>query len=816
MVKNLNISEEVINKFLNGKDQQEGIIAIECTYNDEDVSIVYKNKETNEKRLKKEPFYPFLWAKSSGAKRLCQNKDNHRQDREKLRKLMEKEHISIKKLNIHNENGNTSERLENGYTLLFTAKKKMSYSKFIQFFRNCGVDLYDGTRDFLTVNPVEQYMIQSGKRFFKGYDDYDELLRLQFDFETQGLNPIVHRITQVGIRTNRGFCELIQVTGNTEEEKNKSELELIDTMLRIMSGLKPDVITGQNSENFDWNFAFIRLEQLGTSITEISKKYFKLPIYKSKKPTVLKLGGEVEYFHKTNIWGFNVTDSLHAIRRAQAIDSNMKKADLKYVTKYSKLNKPNRVYVPGDKIEATYQDTNNKYAFNDLNGLWYMIDDEHPLKDEYTVKTGKYIVERYLEDDLYETDKVELRYNQPNFLLGKIIPTSFSRVCTMGTAAIWKLIMMTWSYENNLAIPNFSEPKRFTGGLSRLLKVGYVANCVKLDYNSLYPSIILTWMIESGHDISHAMLSLLSYILDQRELFKGLKGEAKKQSKKLKELLENNEEIKNSITEYKRINLEIKKLTDEEYSNDKKQLPLKITANSFFGSYGSPNLFPWGDVSCAEKTTCIGRQCLRLMVKWFSQRGYTPIVGDSFTSDTPVYIKYNDTDYIDIKPICEIFNSQKSNIDYLGREYDTSYKDYKILCRSGWVEPTYIYRHKTNKNIHRIFDDKMLVDVTSDHSLFDENKKKIHSKEINKNTNLEYYIGEIKTKNEIVKLDKKTIIKYAKQLINNEIDRIPIEILNANRIIKNIFIREINKNNITIETHTKTCVAGVIFLKNSI
>ena len=329
-------------------------------------------------------------------------------------------------------------------------------------------------------------------------------------------------------------------------------------MLKIMAELKPDVITGQNSENFDWNFAFVRLEVLGTNISEISQKYFRYPIYKSKKPTVLKLGGEVEYFYKTNIWGYSVTDSLHAIRRAQAIDSNMKKADLKYVTKYSKLNKPNRVYVPGDKIETTYQDTVNSYAFNESNGSWYIIDNEHPLKKEYTTKTGKYIVERYLKDDLYETDKVELRYNQPNFLVGKLIPTTFSRVCTMGTAAIWKLIMLTWSFENNLAIPNFGEAKRFTGGLSRLLKVGYVSNCVKLDYNSLYPSIILTWMIEAGHDISHAMLSLLAYILEQRELYKDLKGEAKKKSKKLKELLENNESIKEDIIEFERIKNEIK------------------------------------------------------------------------------------------------------------------------------------------------------------------------------------------------------------------------------------------------------------------
>lgn len=32
---------------------------------------------------------------------------------------------------------------------------------------------------------------------------------------------------------------------------------------------------------------------------------------------------------------------------------------------------------------------------------------------------------------------------------------------------------------------------------------------------------------------------------------------------------------------------------------------------------------------CAEKTTCIGRQSLRLMNKWFKDRGYKPIVMDT-------------------------------------------------------------------------------------------------------------------------------------------------------------------------------------------
>lgn len=624
MAQEIRISEEQINNFLVGKDPQTGIIGIECSYNDAEASIIYRTPD-GKKKIKKDDFRPFLWAKTSGAKRLFLD-DKGRQNREKLKKKMDDYGIQIKKLNIYTEAGTTVPRLENGYKLLFTATKPMSFVDFLKFFRMGGVDTYDGSKDFLQVSPVEQYMMRSGKRLFKGFEDYDELDRLEFDLETEGLNPYIHRISQIGIRTNRGYEHIIHIDGETESEKDTNELAAIDEYFRVVHELKPDVITGQNVENFDWDFFIVRCEVLGTTIGEVSGKYFREPLYKSKKKTVLKLGGEMEYFNKTNLWGFHLTDSLHAIRRAQAIDSNMKKADLKYVTKYSKLNKPNRVYVPGDKIEKVYRDVENQYAFNEKDGSWYPITDKHGLDEGYEVKTGRFIVERYLLDDLYETDKVELRYNQSNFLLGKLLPTTFSRVCTMGTAGIWKLIMMAWSFENNLAIPDFDAARRFTGGLSRLLKVGYVPNVVKLDYNSLYPAVILTWSITAGHDISNVMLSLLNYILAQREKFKELKavgGAKAKEAKKELELLEPNS------TEWHEKKKEVKKWDEMKNSNDKKQLPFKIFANSFFGGFGAPNLFPWGDVTCAEKTTCIGRQSLRLMIKWFSEKGYTPIVGDT-------------------------------------------------------------------------------------------------------------------------------------------------------------------------------------------
>lgn len=621
------INSEVINDFLTGFDPMERIVTLECGYGDDQVSIIYNN-DIGEKRVKKENYYPFVWVKQSAAQRLFDG------NRVELKKKMAEFGIRVKGLNIYNKDGKTAERLENGYRVMFYASKRMAYNKFLRFFQIAGMPVYpndkdkdqkSSSKDFLAVSPIEQFMIQTGKRLFKGYDDYDELTRLEFDLETQGLEPKLHAIDQIGIRTNRGFEKILTITGEGNERR-KNELIAIEEAIKIIADIKPDVITGHNSENFDWNYLIVRCDVLGSSMQEISSKYFKQALYKKKRQTVLKLGGEIEYYYPTVLWGYNITDSLHAVRRAQAQDSNMKKADLKYVTKYSKLNKPNRVYVPGDQIKKVWAITDPVYAFNNTNGLWYRITDEKPLQEGYEVTTGKYIVERYLLDDLYETDKVELRYNQSNFLLAKLLPTNFGKICTMGTAGTWKMIMLAWSYENDLAIPAFSTAKKFTGGLSRLLSVGYVDRIVKLDYNSLYPSIILTWDIVSELDISGVMLQLLAYILDQREKFKGLKKKAKKHAEKLKD---QKDIFQGTDEELRELIAEIQKWESEESANDKKQLPFKIFGNSFFGGFGAPDIFPWGDLICAEMTTCIGRQSLRLMIKWFSDRGYKPIVGDT-------------------------------------------------------------------------------------------------------------------------------------------------------------------------------------------
>ncbi len=836
-----------ISEFLEGRDPQERIVNLSYKYKDDYITVIYRD-EQDRKCLSQQPFYPFLWATRDACLRLCNG------DRTEVKKLMTQFGIKCRALDYKDTKGNICEKMLNGYLFIFEAQNPMAYSDFLRFFKKAGNPVYgekdkNGNekkrdaaleRQYMVATPQEQYLIRTGKRFFKGYEDYDDLLRCTFDLETEGLDANRHRIISIGIRFNRPvtyknvtkeFSKVLELEGNTEDEKNRSELRMIDTMLRILYTFKPDVITGHNSENFDWNFIIKRCTILGLPLEELSKRYFDgESIRKDSREAILKLGGEVEKFQRTIVPNITVTDSLHAVRRAQATDSSFKKADLKYATQYLKLGKKNRVYVPGSDIAKISDDYEEHYAFNNEDGYWYVYD---PIKgsdsttytkenskafkmttrknllEGFTLVSGHYIVQRYLEDDIWECDKVEYALNGTDFMLTKIIPIPYQKVVTMGTAGLWKAIMLAWSYEQNLAIPKAENTGAFTGGLSRLLRVGFVKDVVKLDYNSLYPSIILTWGISDETDLKGSMLSMLEYVLTTREKHKNLKKAAGKIVDEYEAEM-NNGKI---LTEEER----------EEYSKagrdfkieDNRQASVKKLGNSFFGSYGSNNgsVFPWKSPTCAERTTCTGRMALRLMISHFKNLGYEPIVGDSFTEDTPVFIRYTKTGEIDIKPISELINEDAIEIDALGREYDYSPKNYQVLCRSGWVSPSYIYRHKTDKDIYEIADGDMRIEVTEDHSLFDSKQKKIKPSAVNGDTELEYFTNnKVFKESKILTCDARMADYYAKELADGKIDRVPKWFLNRAEEGKKFYAAFIENQRDDVE-YSKTCLAGLQFLK---
>ena len=579
------ISQEEIKTFLEGNDPEEFIVAVEFDYASDSV---YKIKEIpgQGKVIQKDSFIAFAWVGDLRGLNFYQNS-----------KAAQKEHMTKYGIVIEKLETKGDDRMEQG--LKYMVKSLKGYRTLIQFFRDGGLDPWgERAKDLIMIlPPVEQYLIQREKRLFKGYEEYNDVTRLVFDLETTALEPKDGRIFMIGIKTNKGYQKVIECA--TEEQERQGLIEFFN----IIDEIKPSIIGGYNSANFDWFWIFERCQALNLDIKKTCRSLNPTKTI-SQKESMLKLANEVERFNQVSIWGYNIIDIIHSVRRAQAINSSIKSAGLKYITQYIQAEAPDRVYIDHLEIGPMYA-KKEEYWLNVENGKYKRADNpsfdnlDTRFPGKYLKVTGDNIVERYLDDDLEETLTVDDEFNQGSFLLASMIPTTYERVSTMGTATLWKMLMLAWSYKFKLAIPKKQDKTDFVGGLSRLLKVGYSRNVLKLDFSSLYPSIQLVHDVFPECDVTGGMKAMLKYFRDTRILYKNLAGQYEKTDPK------------------------------KSLSYDRKQLPIKIFINSMFGALSAPQVFAWGDMYMGEQITCTGRQYLRMMIKFFMKRGYTPLVMDT-------------------------------------------------------------------------------------------------------------------------------------------------------------------------------------------
>jgi len=580
------ISQEEIKSFLEGNDPEEHIVSVEFDYVSDHI---FKIKEVpgKGKIIQQDSLIAFAWVGD------LRGLNFYEGSKALQKQAMGKYGILIEKLRT---DGN--ERLENGLT--FMVKSIKGYRSLTQFFRDGGIDPWgEKTKDkILMVSPVEQYLISKEKRLFKGFDEYNDITRFVFDLETTALEPKDGRIFMIGMKTNKGFQKVIECSNEDEERAGLVEF------FKTIDQLKPSIIAGYNSANFDWFWIFERCKSLHLDIKKIAISMNGRKTI-SQRESMLKLANEVERFNQVQMWGYNVIDIIHSVRRSQAINSNIKEAGLKYITKFIDAEAKDRIYIDHTSIGSMYAEK-DEYWLNVENGNYKKVGIDPKVDDicvrrgdVYLKTTGDDIVERYLDDDLEETLIVDDEFNQATFLLASLVPTTYERASTMGTATLWKMVMLAWSYKYGLAIPQKKERRSFVGGLSRLLKVGYSKDVLKLDYSSLYPSIQLVHDVFPECDITGAMKGLLTYFRNSRIMYKNLAAEYKTIDKK------------------------------KSTSFDRKQLPIKIFINAFFGSLSAPQVFPWGDIDMGEQITCTGRQYLRQMLKFFSKRGYSPLVCDT-------------------------------------------------------------------------------------------------------------------------------------------------------------------------------------------
>ncbi len=325
------------------------------------------------------------------------------------------------------------------------------------------------------VGPVEQYLMRTGRVYFRGLH-YDDLHRMQIDLETTGLDPDHARIFLVAVRDSRGLALTLEAPAPEDEPR------LIADLCALVRAHDPDVIENHNLFGFDLPFLARRAEQHAVP----------LALGRPPGPPLLERyrdgpGGKRGRF---SIAGRELIDTLDAVRRHDFVARDLPSHRLKDVARHFGLQSADRVYLPGAETHAIYQRDPDR-------------------------------LRRYALDDVAEVDALSRRLLRAPFALAGMAPRRYERLASAGpaTGVLEPLLVRAYLRAGAaLPPPPHEDPALgpHTGGALHLFATGVAERVVKADIASLYPSLMRAYRIGPASDRLGALLHVVEAMLDLR------------------------------------------------------------------------------------------------------------------------------------------------------------------------------------------------------------------------------------------------------------------------------------------------------------
>jgi DNA polymerase I len=334
---------------------------------------------------------------------------------------------------------------------------------------------------YYQVGPVEQYLMQSGRVYFRGLT-FDDLHRLQFDLETTSLDPHRGRIFLIAIRDNRGFATTL------EARTPGDEAAMIEAFCQLIRNRDPDILENHNLFSFDLQFLEVRAEALNVPL-RLGREGG--PDRLERREETLAIGPEARRRVRYSVAGREMIDTLDAVRRYDFVVRDLPSHGLKDVARYFGIAAPGRVYLEGATIFETYR------------------------KDPELVR-------RYALDDVQEVDDLSQRLLGASFALANMAPRRYERLASAGPAmGILEPMLVRAYLRKGAALPQQGGRQDPThgsheGGAVYLFATGIAEHIVKADVASLYPSLMRSFRIGPSSDHLGALLGILDRLIDLR------------------------------------------------------------------------------------------------------------------------------------------------------------------------------------------------------------------------------------------------------------------------------------------------------------
>jgi DNA polymerase, archaea type len=421
--------------------------------------------------------------------------------------------------------------------------------------------LYDVEDDYYWVGPVEQYLMWSGRAYFRGLV-YDDLHRLQFDLETTALDPQRGRIFMVAVRDSQGLTTTLRAA--TAEQ----EPALIAGLVSLIQQRNPDIIENHNLFGFDLPFLEERARVHGIS----------LRLGRAEAPHVTEhygnpraRGARRRERMRLSVPGREMIDTLDAVLRYAWGAEELPSYRLKDVARYFGVAAPERVYLAGSEVFATFRDDPERVA-------------------------------QYALDDVAEVDALSRRLMGAPFALASMAPRRYERLASAGPAmGILEPMLVRAYLHARAALPRQATGDgqgMHSGASLELFAAGIAEHVVKADIASLYPSLMRIYGIGPACDRRGVLLSIVDRLTDLRLHHKAAAREATPGS------------------------------LDARH-HDATQTAMKVLINSAYGYMGAGSMALFADARAADEVTRRGREVLAQVVAALREQGMALIEADT-------------------------------------------------------------------------------------------------------------------------------------------------------------------------------------------
>jgi len=334
--------------------------------------------------------------------------------------------------------------------------------------------LRDLDGDVLVLPPEEQYLVASGRTYFRGLG-WDDVRRLQIDLETTGLDPQRDRIFLIALRTPGGEVELLD---------DPDEAALIAALVARIRELDPDVIENHNLHGFDLAFLDRRAKLRGVPLALARIGPPGLKQRAARRGVAIGEDRRVRFV----VPGRELIDTLDAVLRYDFATRELAGHGLKGVARHLGIAGADREHIRGDQIHEVYR--------------------RDPAR-----------VRRYAAADVEEVAGISRLLGGAAFALATMAPRRYERLADAGpaTGVIDPLLVRAY-LRSNQALPAHvpGDGTEHTGAALHLFAAGVARRVVKADVASLYPSLMRQYRIGPARDRIGALLALVDRLVDQR------------------------------------------------------------------------------------------------------------------------------------------------------------------------------------------------------------------------------------------------------------------------------------------------------------